>query len=219
MQTILILGEGERVQQMAEELAAGGYRVEVCPFAETGGGIGAGIAAIVADMSSPGDPVSLAVAAGDGAEKRPVLALLPEESLAGEPLHVAADDFAFYPLRSHELETRLRRLLDRHGPLDSPDILRRGELAIDTAGYRVYVDGELVELTFKEYELLRFLAMHPDRVYTREALLDKVWGYDYFGGDRTVDVHVRRLRSKIEDSRHTFIETVRNIGYRFVKDQ
>jgi len=215
MQTILILGEGERVEQMAEELAAGGYRVEVCPFAETGGGIGAGIAAIVADMSSAGGAVSLAVAAGGGAEKRPVLAVLPEESLAGEPVELDADDFAFFPLRPHELETRLRRLLDRHGPLDSPDVLRRGELTVDTAGYRVYVDGELVELTFKEYELLRFLAMHPDRVYTREALLDKVWGYDYFGGARTVDVHIRRIRSKIERGGVNFIETVRSVGYRF----
>jgi len=215
MQTILILGEGERVEQMAQELAGGGYRVEVRPFTEMAEGIGGGIAAIVADMSSAGDPVSPAVAAGGGAERRPVLAVLPEESLAGEPLDVDADDFAFYPLRSHELEARLRRLLDRHGPLDSPDVLRQGELAIDTAGYRVYVDGELAELTFKEYELLRFLAMHPDRVYTREVLLDKVWGYDYFGGARTVDVHIRRIRSKIERGGFTFIETVRSVGYRF----
>ena len=73
----------------------------------------------------------------------------------------------------------------------------------------------MIELTFKEYELLKFLASHQGRVYTREALLNKVWGYDYYGGDRTVDVHIRRLRSKIEDAKHTFIETVRNIGYRF----
>ena len=73
-------------------------------------------------------------------------------------------------------------------------------------------------LTFKEYELLKFLARTSGRVFTREALLNRVWGYDYYGGDRTVDVHIRRLRSKIEDSSHTFIETVRNIGYRFRKD-
>ena len=73
----------------------------------------------------------------------------------------------------------------------------------------------VVELTFKEYELLKFLAGNKGRVCTRETLLDKVWGYDYYGGDRTVDVHVRRLRSKIEDSKHIFIDTVRNIGYRF----
>jgi DNA-binding response OmpR family regulator len=82
----------------------------------------------------------------------------------------------------------------------------------------VTVNGALVELTFKEYELLKLLAANRGRVFTREALLDKLWGYDYFGGDRTVDVHIRRLRSKIEDAEHTYIETVRNIGYRFKKN-
>ena len=75
--------------------------------------------------------------------------------------------------------------------------------------------GRKVLLTFKEYELLKLLASTPGRVYSRDKLLDQVWGYQYFGGTRTVDVHVRRLRSKIEDASHTFIETVRNVGYRF----
>ena len=76
--------------------------------------------------------------------------------------------------------------------------------------------GELVKLTFKEYELLKFLALSEGHVYTRETLLDKIWGYGFFGGDRTVDVHIRRLRSKIEDANHSYIETVRNVGYRFL---
>ncbi len=71
-----------------------------------------------------------------------------------------------------------------------------------------------IDLTFKEYELLRLMASHPGRVFTREALLNEVWGYHYFGGTRTVDVHIRRLRSKIEDSDHAFIETVWQVGYR-----
>ena len=86
---------------------------------------------------------------------------------------------------------------------------------IDLARCEVSVNDEPVLLTFKEYELLKFLASNKDRVFTRESLLNKVWGYDYYGGDRTVDVHIRRLRSKIEDSTHTFIETVRNVGYKF----
>jgi len=215
MQTILVVGEGGRAERMAQELAGSGYQVEARSFAEIAGGVDARVAAIVVDVSSADDARSLAVAAGSGAEKRTVLAVLPGEALDGEPLDVAADDVAFHPLRPRELEIRLRRLLDRHGPPDSPDVLRQGALAIDTAGYRVFVDGMLVELTFKEYELLRFLATHPDRVYTREALLDKVWGYDYFGGARTVDVHIRRIRSKIERGGITFIETVRSVGYRF----
>ena len=79
------------------------------------------------------------------------------------------------------------------------------------------MDDRVVELTFKEFELLKLMASNRGRVFTRDALLDKIWGYDYFGGDRTVDVHIRRLRSKIEEFGHTFIETVRNIGYRFRK--
>ena len=101
------------------------------------------------------------------------------------------------------------------GGADSRELIECGDLVLDLARCEVALNGRLVALTFKEYELLRFLASHPGRVYTRDALLSKVWGYDYFGGDRTVDVHIRRLRSKIEDASHTFIETVRNIGYRF----
>jgi two-component system alkaline phosphatase synthesis response regulator PhoP len=96
--------------------------------------------------------------------------------------------------------------------------VRCGDLVIDLDNCEVTVAGRLITLTFKEYELLRFMAAIPGRVFTRDALLDEVWGHDYFGGDRTVDVHIRRLRSKIEDSTHTFIDTVRNIGYRFSKD-
>jgi two-component system alkaline phosphatase synthesis response regulator PhoP len=94
-------------------------------------------------------------------------------------------------------------------------VLRCGDLTIDLANYMVFVAGRQVNLTYKEYELLRFLAANADTVFTRETLLNKVWGYDFYGGARTVDVHVRRLRSKIEDRHHSFIETVRNVGYRF----
>ena len=215
MQSILILGEGERAEQMAQELAEAGYRVEMRPLADAAeSGIAADVTAVVAVPSAGSELAGLTNAAGGSLDRKPVLAVLPEEALDSGPLDLAADDFAFCPLRPHELETRLRRLLDRLGLLDSPDVLRRGALAIDGASYKVFVDGAHVELTFKEYELLRFLAMHPNRVYTREALLDKVWGYDYFGGARTVDVHIRRIRSKIERD-HVFIETVRSVGYRF----
>ena len=80
------------------------------------------------------------------------------------------------------------------------------------------MDDKLIPLTYKEYGLLRLLVGSPGRVFERDTILNKVWGYDYFGGDRTVDVHIRRLRSKIEDHRHTFIDTIRNMGYRFKKD-
>jgi DNA-binding response OmpR family regulator len=215
MATILVIGEGERAEMIARELAESGFQVDVCSPVDIAGGLGDNVSAIVVNVPSANDAHNLRAPLEVGSEKRPVLAVLPEEALAAEPLDVTADDVAFQPLRPRELEARLRRLLDRRGPVESPEVLRQGALAIDTAGYRVYVDGTLEELTFKEYELLRFLAMNPDRVYTREALLDKVWGYDYFGGARTVDVHIRRIRSKIERDGYTFIETVRGVGYRF----
>jgi len=215
MQAISIVGEGECAERMARELADAGYKVEIRSFAEMPAALSGEAMAIVVEVSAEGEIQELAESAGRGAEKKPVLAVLPEEMLASAPIGPAVDDVAFFPLRPRELEVRLRRLLSRNGLPDSPGMLREGALAIDTAGYRVFVDSALVELTFKEYELLRFLATHPNRVYTREALLDKVWGYDYFGGARTVDVHIRRIRSKIEVGGNTFIETVRSVGYRF----
>ena len=101
---------------------------------------------------------------------------------------------------------------------ESSELIKCNGLTIDLATYEVTVHGSKVDLTFKEYELLNLLASNKGRVFTREAPLDKIWGYDYFGGDRKVDVHVRRLRSKIEDVNHIYIETVRNIGYKFIKN-
>ena len=145
----------------------------------------------------------------------PVIALVPREMLGIIDGQFNADDFITSPYDDRELVLRIERLLHRNVNTDSNEVIRRNGLVINLATYEVAVDGQVIELTFKEYEMLKLLASEPGRVYTRQALLDKVWGYDYYGGDRTVDVHVRRLRSKIEDSNHTFIETVRNIGYRF----
>jgi len=127
-------------------------------------------------------------------------------------------DFMLKPCDVNELETRIRRLIRRIKSIDSRKVIECGDLVIDTGSCEVILSGRLVELTFKEYELLKFLASNRGRVFSRETLLNRVWKYDYLGGERTVDVHIRRLRSKIEDASHTFIETVRNIGYRFRKD-
>ena len=150
----------------------------------------------------------------------PVMALVPGEMLDRIDGHLdIADDFLTSPYDDRELVLRMKRLLNHRAEgVASTELIKCDGLAIDLAKCEVTVGSKVVELTFKEYELLKFLASNRGRVYTREALLNKVWGYDYYGGDRTVDVHVRRLRSKIEDSKHTFIETVRNIGYRFTKD-
>ena len=146
----------------------------------------------------------------------PIIALVNQEDLDNLDVNLrSVDDFLIAPGDLNELVLRAKRLLASTGGADSRELIECGDLVLDLARCEVALNGRPVALTFKEYELLRFLASHPGRVYTRDALLSKVWGYDYFGGDRTVDVHIRRLRSKIEDASHTFIETVRNIGYRF----
>jgi|TARA_B100001964_G_scaffold242780_1_gene318622 DNA-binding response OmpR family regulator len=125
-----------------------------------------------------------------------------------------SDDFVTKPYRLNELEFRIKRLLLRESRVNNDEQIKRGDMIIDLAKYEVSVDGQPILLTFREYQLLKFLASSPGRVFSRETLLNKVWGYEYYGGDRTVDVHIKRLRTKIEDANHTFIETVRNIGYR-----
>lgn len=145
----------------------------------------------------------------------PVLALISEQSLAAYDSMQPFDDFACSPWSAQELASRMRLLLRRFAPAGDPTVIRIENLVIDLARYEVAQDGKRMNLTFKEYELLKFLATNPGKVFTRETLLNRVWGYDYFGGTRTVDVHIRRLRSKIESGTTTFIDTVRNVGYRF----
>ena len=154
----------------------------------------------------------LARLVGDGAEvvedprpRRDALAAL-----------VRDDDFVLVPIDEAELRVRLSRLIfDRTGQGDG-HVIRHGGLVIDLERYKVTVDEEVVDLTYKEYELLRFLSSNPGKPFTREALLNQVWGYDYYGGSRTVDVHIRRIRAKIEQ-REQYIDTVRNVGYRFIE--
>jgi DNA-binding response OmpR family regulator len=145
----------------------------------------------------------------------PLIALMSREKLNGLDLNYSIDDFVVKPWEASEVAARIKRILMQKGSMQSEDAIRCGDLVIDSAKCEVLLGGKPIILTFKEYELLRFLANNKGKAFTRDVLLDKVWGWDYYGGDRTVDVHIRRLRSKIEDSTHVFIETVRNIGYKF----
>jgi Transcriptional regulatory protein, C terminal len=122
------------------------------------------------------------------------------------------DDFVGIPYATPELDARLRRLRRSAGDADA-DALRVGRLEMDPASYRASVEGRPLKLTFMEYELLKYLAARPGRIHTREAILRGVWGYDYYGGMRTVDVHVRRLRAKLGQEHGRMIETVRGVGY------
>lgn len=151
----------------------------------------------------------------DPAGTTPIIALIPRGRLGELAADPRIADFVLKPYAIDELAARVRRLLKGAGNTDSGEVIKCGDLIIDLARYEVRLSNRLLELTYREYKLLEFLAANRGRVFTREALLNMVWGYDYLGGDRTVDVHIRRLRSKIEDAEHTFIDTVRSIGYRF----
>jgi DNA-binding response OmpR family regulator len=148
----------------------------------------------------------------------PVIGLVSDTILDDLDVDRNIDDFISTPYNIRELALRIKRILKRE-VIPGDETITSDGLVIDLARCEVSVEGKKVELTFKEYELLKFLAGNSGRVFTREALLDRIWGMDYFGGDRTVDVHIRRLRSKIERPGLGYIETVRNIGYRFRKDE
>ena len=146
----------------------------------------------------------------------PIIALITSEMLDNDDGHLEmTDDFVIKPYHLRELELRIKRLLQKSGRAEGGEVIRCDDLIIDVDKCEVSVGNRLVMLTFMEYELLKFLSSNKGRVFTREILLNKVWSHYYYGGDRTVDVHIRRLRSKLEDSTHTFIETMRNIGYKF----
>jgi DNA-binding response OmpR family regulator len=125
------------------------------------------------------------------------------------------DDFCLSPFHPREFEARLRHLMFRAGRAGSPEVASYGDLVLNFETYQAAVHGKPLDLTYMEYELLKFFATHPGKVFTREQLLSRVWGYEYYGGARTVDVHVRRLRAKLGEEHANLIQTVRSVGYRF----
>jgi DNA-binding response OmpR family regulator len=124
------------------------------------------------------------------------------------------DDFVAAPLDPVEFASRLRHLLTSRGEPLAASVLERGALSINLTTYQATIDGRALDLTYMEYELLRFFSSNPEQVFTREMLLSRVWGYEYYGGARTVDVHVRRLRAKLGEEHSHVIQTVRGVGYR-----
>jgi DNA-binding response OmpR family regulator len=125
------------------------------------------------------------------------------------------DDFCLTPFHPRELEARLRHCFWRAGQGTRPEVIEYGELVLNLETYQAAMGDRPLDLTYMEYELLKFLASHPGKVFTRETLLSRVWGYDYFGGARTVDVHIRRLRAKLGEEHAGLIQTVRSVGYKF----
>ena len=142
----------------------------------------------------------------------PLIALLSADGLRLVDAHSSVDDFVLEPWRADEVTARAKRVLRQTAALSDHELISSGDLVIDPGSREVIFKGRRVDLTYREYELLTFMASSKGKVFSREDLLHTVWDFEYYGGARTVDVHVRRLRSKLGDS---CIETVRSVGYRF----
>ncbi|MBG0739972.1 response regulator transcription factor [Paeniglutamicibacter antarcticus] len=165
------------------------------------------------DLSGSRSLTALLQATGLGA---PLILILTEGGMAAISAAWAADDIVLDSAGPAEVEARLRLAMAGTTAADQgvPAEIRAAGVVIDESSYTARVNGEVLNLTYKEFELLKYLAQHPGRVFTRSQLLNEVWGYDYYGGTRTVDVHVRRLRAKLGSDHESLIGTVRNVGYR-----
>ncbi|MEC9309225.1 MAG: winged helix-turn-helix domain-containing protein [Chloroflexota bacterium] len=150
--------------------------------------------------------------------KLPVILVIPKDRVANYNHSLNPDELIIYPVDAAELSLRINRAIFKVNGPQGDNLLKIGDLMIDLDRYEVTLTGRRISLTFKEFQLIALLASNPGRVYSREALLNQLWGYDYLGGTRTVDVHIRRLRSKIEESGHSYLETIWNVGYRFIVD-
>ena len=150
----------------------------------------------------------------------PVIAIATEGALSAVSADWRIDDVILDTAGPAEVDARIRIAIGRYLALitstdPSTGEIRTGDVVIDENSYTARIKGRALDLTFKEFELLKYLAQHPGRVFSRAQLLQEIWGYDYFGGTRTVDVHIRRLRSKLGPEFESIIGTVRNVGYRF----
>ena len=161
--------------------------------------------------------VARAIRAHEDLEGLPLLVVLDPGALADAPAFAEADELLVAPAGAEELRLRIARAWQRSGAVIDGDTISLGGLALNAATHETTIDGRPVDLTHMEHRLLRFLLTHPRRVFTREALLERVWGYQHYGATRTVDVHVRRLRAKLGDDYGPRIQTVRSVGYRLAR--
>jgi DNA-binding response OmpR family regulator len=149
-------------------------------------------------------------------KESPLLVVVSEGGLAALSVDWGFDDILLNTAGPGEVDVRIRLAMSPSTSTTGEPLIQTGNIVIDEAGYSAKVNGTQLDLTYTEFELLKYLAQHPGRVFSRQQLLSDVWGYDYFGGTRTVDVHVRRLRAKLGPEHESVIGTVRNVGYRFV---
>ncbi len=219
MESLLLLGglESEKLSNVLKDL---GYQVisitkptQIGPLEPDEGYLGAVINA--------SDNLDLALTVTRSIRKRetpvePVIFIVAQTQLAELNLRDDLfDDFIIGPIDTAELDVRLKHLLWRSGRGLVPEMIEYGPLLLNLETYQATISGRIMDLTYMEYELLKFLASRPGKVFSRETLLSRVWGYEYYGGARTVDVHVRRLRAKLGEQQESLIQTVRSVGYRF----
>lgn len=219
MRTVFLVTRHPDVARLGPELERAGFSAPaILPERLANDDVAPTADVVVLDLRDI-PPAAFNILSGSYAESGVILlAIATAEQLDRISVDLPIDDFVLLSAPPEELARRIERALWRKHGVDSENFVRCGALTIDLSNYRVTVDEQPLVMTFKEYELLRFLAMNAGRVFTREQLLNRVWGYDYFGGARTVDVHIRRIRAKIEIHGHAFIETVRNVGYRLVAE-
>jgi DNA-binding response OmpR family regulator len=216
MQRVLLVYQTEGASVLARDLQALDLEVVMVRQGDVEEALAdSGLDALIVEAAANLEETKRLVESPLRPQRAPLVLLVRSDQLQAIDPTWPADDFAILPLAANELRLRLRRAIYRKTGADSANVLRSEDLVLDLANYKVFVADQPVSLTFKEFELLRFLMTNRGKVFTREALLNRVWGYEYFGGARTVDVHIRRLRAKIETGTTVFIETVRNVGYRF----
>ncbi|PQV65294.1 DNA-binding response regulator, OmpR family, contains REC and winged-helix (wHTH) domain [Abditibacterium utsteinense] len=211
------------VRELRLQLVGWGYRPWMAdpeePFFDQIQDRGADL--IILDFtSSTSDPVSTVRALKNNRELKhiPVVALVDARDTVSLDFSIGLEDFLVRSDSFEELNTRIRFVMWRLSKVDSKDTIKAGSLVMNLASYSVALRGESLDLTYKEFELLRFLMTHRGRVFSRDALLRHVWGEEYLGGTRTVDVHIRRLRAKIGPIFDELIQTVRNVGYKMIEE-
>src|ERR1700689_1888095 len=219
---LLLTDAPEPAAEILPSLSLLAHEIRTAPASATAANGGSGTDAVLVDARRDLVQVRRLLRLLRGAEMNvPVLAVITKGGWAAVTADWGADDVILHTAGPGEVDARLRLAIGRRtvAAMAATEEIRSGDLVIDEASYPARLRGRTLDLTFKEFELLKFLAQHPARVFTRSQLLQEVWGYDYFGGTRTVDVHVRRLRAKLGVEYESLIGTVRNVGYRFVPSQ
>ncbi|MBW3556668.1 MAG: winged helix-turn-helix domain-containing protein [Actinobacteria bacterium] len=206
--------------ELAQALDLGGYPWKSAGSVEAAGRLepddGWAGAIVVADTDPDGAFTLCRTLRRRDVPLEPVLLLVSGAQLSDLELRDDLfDDFCLAPFHPRELEARLKHLFWRTGTGTRPELVEYGPLVLNLETYQAAIGGRPLDLTYMEYELLKFLATNPGKVFTREILLSRVWGYEYYGGARTVDVHIRRLRAKLGEEHANLIQTVRSVGYKF----